>query len=111
MDMNTLPIEELRKLLTAVSEHGNKHLVDVESDLKQAAFLLNEAVETLGASFLALDSQIESQKAILAKAQATQSLDAATNASLEDMQAQIQTQIQQVVTLSLIHISEPTRPY
>jgi len=41
--MNTLPIHELRTLLAAVASHGDQHLLEVESDLQQTAFLLNES--------------------------------------------------------------------
>jgi hypothetical protein len=43
--MKTLPIEELRELLAAVSRHGDWHLLEIETDLQQTAFLLNEAIE------------------------------------------------------------------
>lgn len=54
MGMNTLPVAELRSLLVAVSEHGKQHLTEVEADLQQTAFLLNEAIEKLGKSFMAV---------------------------------------------------------
>ena len=52
--MKTLSIDEIRSLLTAVSNHGNQHLVEVESDLMQTTYLLNEAIEKLGASFMGI---------------------------------------------------------
>lgn len=98
MDMNTLPITELRKLLTAVADHGNSHLVDIESDLKQAAFLLDEAIAKLGESFMALDQQISAQKTVLSNLQYNANVEAADRESLASAQAEIQHQIQQVVT-------------
>lgn len=54
MGMKTLPIAELRSLLVAVSEHGKQHLSEVETDLQQTSFLLSEAIEKLGKSFMAV---------------------------------------------------------
>lgn len=93
MAMNTITISELRKLLTVVTEHGNKHLVDVEADLKQAAFLLNEAIDKLGTSFLHLDQKIVEQKQMMDASPSN-----ANSESLASIQAEISAQIQQVVT-------------
>lgn len=98
MDMNTLPIAELRKLLTAVSEHGNTHLVAIEADLKQAAFLLDEAIAKLGESFFALDQQISAQKTVLSSLNAKDGIDEVNTESLTSSQDKIQEQIQEVVT-------------
>lgn len=98
MDMNTLPITELRKLLTAVSEHGNRNLVQIESDLKQAAFLLDEAIAKLGDSFMVLDQQISAQKTVLASLQTKANLGQADQVTLASSQAEVQAQIQQVIT-------------
>jgi hypothetical protein len=62
MSMNTLPITELRSLLSAVSSHGRQHLVEVEADLKQTTDLLSEAIEKLGASFLAVHEAVMKQQ-------------------------------------------------
>lgn len=98
MDMNTLPIAELRKLLTAVSDHGNKHLVAVEADLKQAAFLLDEAIAKLGDSFMALDQQITAQEKVLSNLKTSDGIDDTESEALASSQAEVQQQIQQVVT-------------
>lgn len=65
MEMNTLPITELRALLAAVSQHGEQHLLEVESDLQQTAFLLDEAIGKLSASFLKVHELIEKQQKLL----------------------------------------------
>ncbi len=98
MDMNTLPITELRKLLTAVSEHGNKHLVAIESDLKQAAFLLDEAISKLGDSFMALEQQISVQETTISNLKKTDGIDENNRQTLASSQAEVHQQIQQVVT-------------
>lgn len=53
---------QVKRLLTGVSDHGRQHLLEVETDLVQTAFLLGEAVEKLGASFFALHAAVSSQQ-------------------------------------------------
>ena len=53
---------QVKRLLTGVSDHGKQHLLEVEADLVQTAFLLGEAVEKLGASFFALHSAVTAQQ-------------------------------------------------
>jgi len=53
---------QVKRLLTGVSDHGRQHLLEVETDLVQTAFLLGEAVEKLGASFFALHAAVRSQQ-------------------------------------------------
>lgn len=65
MEMKTLPITELRKLLAAVSDHGKQHLIEVEADLLQTTFLLSEAIETLGASFTTVHEAVTEQQQVL----------------------------------------------
>ena len=62
MASNRLPVAELRALLTAVSEHGSQHLLEVEADLKQTTFLLSGAIEKLSSSFMAIHEAIISQQ-------------------------------------------------
>jgi hypothetical protein len=65
MNMNTLPIAELRSLLAAVSDHGKQHLIEVEADLQQTTFLLSEAIEKLGVSFMAVYDAVSQQQAVI----------------------------------------------
>ncbi|MBC3886661.1 chemotaxis protein [Undibacterium griseum] len=48
----------VKQLLSGVSDHGNAHLSEVETDLAQTALLLGEAIEKLGMSFLSLHSAV-----------------------------------------------------
>jgi hypothetical protein len=59
--MKTLPISEVKSLIAAVSEHGKQHLVEVEADLLQTTYLLNEAIEKLGKSFMAVHEAVIAQ--------------------------------------------------
>ena len=63
--MKTLPITEVRSLLTAVAEHGKQHLAEVESDLQQTTYLLSKAIEKLGASFIAVHTAVTNQQKIV----------------------------------------------
>ncbi len=53
---------QVKRLLSGVSDHGKQHLLEVETDLVQTAFLLGEAVEKLGASFFALHAAVSAQQ-------------------------------------------------
>jgi hypothetical protein len=44
----------VKRLLSGVSDHGKKHLTEVETDLRQTELLLEEAVEKLTRSFMAI---------------------------------------------------------
>ena len=54
---------KVMRLLSAVSEHGDRHLVELEQDLVQMDALLAEAIGKLVASFMALNQSIEAQQA------------------------------------------------
>ncbi len=58
----TVPVAELKQLLTAVSDHGAQHLVEVETDLNQTIFLLSGAIERLGDSFMNIHKAITAQQ-------------------------------------------------
>jgi len=51
--------------LTSLSDHGNQHLTEVETDLVQTTYLLSEAIEKLGASFMAIHEGIAAQKELV----------------------------------------------
>ena len=53
---------QVKHLLSGVSEHGLQHLAEVETDLIQTALLLGEAIEKLGASFVAIHGAVTAQQ-------------------------------------------------
>ncbi len=53
---------QVKQLLSGVSDHGNAHLLEVETDLAQTTLLLGEAIEKLGVSFMALHAAISSEQ-------------------------------------------------
>jgi hypothetical protein len=52
----------VKRLLSGVSDHGKKHLTEVETDLIQTELLLEEAIEKLTASFMAIHSAVDAQQ-------------------------------------------------
>jgi hypothetical protein len=63
--MKTLPIKEVRSLLSSVIEHGQQHLSEIEADLSQTTYLLTHAIENLSNSFLSVHAAVvEQQKSL-----------------------------------------------
>lgn len=48
----------VKRLLSGVSMHGRRHLTEVETDLLQTELLLEEAIDKLTASFMAIHSTV-----------------------------------------------------
>lgn len=96
--MKTLPIYELRALLAAVSQHGDRHLLEIESDLQQTAFLLNEAIEKLSNSFMAIHGQLLEQKSRLEVLQQEGALTETAKETLSAYEKRIGDEVNNVVT-------------
>lgn len=62
MTSKTVPVAELRQLLTAVSDLGSQHLVEVETDLNQTTYLLSGAIEKLSDSFMSIHQAVTTQQ-------------------------------------------------
>ncbi len=58
---------QVKRLLTSLSDHGNQHLTEVETDLVQTTYLLSEAIEKLGASFMAIHAGVSAQQEVLSQ--------------------------------------------
>jgi hypothetical protein len=52
----------VKRLLSGVSEHGKKHLTEVETDLRQTELLLVEAIDKLTSSFMAIHTAVGAQQ-------------------------------------------------
>ncbi|MBJ7313854.1 chemotaxis protein [Rugamonas sp. CCM 8940] len=52
----------VKRLLSGVSDHGKKHLTEVETDLIQTGLLLEEAIEKLSFNFMAIHQAVEGQQ-------------------------------------------------
>jgi hypothetical protein len=53
---------QVKRLLSGLSDHGSQHLTEVETDLVQTTYLLSEAIEKLGASFMAIHEGVSAQQ-------------------------------------------------
>jgi len=53
---------QVKRFVSNVSEQGSQHLTEVETDLVQTTFLLGEAIQKLGASFMAIHEAVCSQQ-------------------------------------------------
>lgn len=62
MKKNKLLGSQVKNLLSNLSDHGTLHLTEVETDLMQTSFLLGEAIEKLGASFMAIHEAVTAQQ-------------------------------------------------
>lgn len=96
--MKTLPIEELRELLAAVSRNGNWHLLEIETDLQQTTFLLNEAIEKLSTSFMNVYAQLTEQQAFVKALAETGKLPSGLVQQLQGYQDNIGQEVNKVVT-------------
>jgi hypothetical protein len=56
----------VKRLLSGVSDHGKRHLTEVETDLLQTHLLLEEAIEKLTQNFMAIHDAVTSQQATIA---------------------------------------------
>ena len=57
----------VKRLLSGVSVHGRRHLTEVETDLLQTELLLEEAIEKLSASFMAIHGTVAARQAAIDK--------------------------------------------
>ncbi|MBQ5948127.1 chemotaxis protein [Massilia sp. ST3] len=55
----------VKRLLSGVSVHGRRHLNEVETDLLQTELLLEEAIDKLTGSFMAIHSAVGSRQATI----------------------------------------------
>ncbi len=98
MEMKTLPINELRGLLAAVSTHGKQHLLEVEADLFQTTFLLSEAIEKLSASFATVYETVSLQQQVLEALAAKHSLEKEVLEQLDAFKHKISDEVNSAVT-------------
>jgi hypothetical protein len=52
----------VKRLLSGVSDHGRRHLTEVETDLVQTNLLLEEAIEKLTGSFMAIHRTVDARQ-------------------------------------------------
>jgi len=65
MTANKTSTRHIKELLSGVSEHSNRHLSEVETDLIQTNILLQEAIAKLSASFMAIHEAVSAQQQVV----------------------------------------------
>ena len=98
--MNTahLPVVELQRLLSQVSEHGSQHLFGAEADLEQTLHLLEQAIKTLSSGFISINQLVQEQQQLVADKLQQSGVDASQCADLVAVQENINQQINTVIT-------------
>lgn len=89
---------QLRRLLSGLSDHGHQHLTEVETDLVQTTILLGEAIDKLGASFMAIHKAVCGQQEAIEKLLATNVPTPELAEQLKSMQSEIDLHVNSAVT-------------
>lgn len=84
---------QLQQLLTAISIHGNQHILEIQRDLAQTNNLLEEAIRKLSESFLAIHQGLSSHQNLAADL-----LDGQSGKELTRLQAEINQHINAAIT-------------
>lgn len=88
----------MKRLLSGVSDHGGKHLSEVETDLTQTGLLLEEAVERLTTSFMAIHQVVDAQQNSVNQLLAGRTLSSEDSARLGDMAGEISGHVNAAIT-------------
>jgi Zn-dependent oligopeptidase len=89
---------QIKSLLAGLAGQGNQHLTEVETDLVQTTFLLNEAIGQLGNSFLAIHEGVTKQQMLLDLVQSGASLSPEQQEKMKTIQAEIAQHVNAAVT-------------
>jgi putative NIF3 family GTP cyclohydrolase 1 type 2 len=88
----------MKRLLSGVSEHGRKHLSEVETDLVQTELLLEEAVDRLTRSFIAIHHAIDARQQAINALLAGGAVSAEETARLGNMRGEISEHVNSAIT-------------
>lgn len=88
----------MKRLLSGVSEHGRKHLSEVETDLMQTELLLEEAVGRLTSSFLAIHQAVDARQDGINRLLAGGTVSPEETARLGDMSGEISEHVNSAIT-------------
>lgn len=88
----------VKRLLSGVSDHGKKHLTEVETDLIQTELLLEEAIEKLTTSFMAIHSAVGARQETIDLLLAGGAPSAENSAHLAGMTDEIGTYVNSAIT-------------
>ncbi|MFA9217336.1 MAG: hypothetical protein ACEQSK_09545 [Sphingomonadaceae bacterium] len=88
----------VKRLLSGVSDHGRKHLTEVETDLIQTGLLLEEAIEKLSFNFMAIHQAVEAEQDTIRLLLAGGTPSDEARAKLEALHGQVGTHVNAAVT-------------
>jgi hypothetical protein len=88
----------VKRLLSGVSAHGRRHLTEVETDIVQTTLLLEEAVEKLTSSFMAIHRVVDARQDAINRLLAGQAPSAEDSACLTAMAGEIGQHVNMAIT-------------
>ena len=88
----------VKRLLSGVSDHGKRHLTEVEADLIQTELLLEEAIEKLTTNFIAINAAVGAQQDTISLLLAGGKPDPQQAAGLEAMSGQVGVHVNAAIT-------------
>jgi molecular chaperone DnaK (HSP70) len=88
----------VKRLLSGVADHGRRHLSEVENDLLQTTLLLEEAVEKLTASFMAIHQTVGARQEAIDRLLAGQAPSAEDSACLTAMSGEVGKHVNSAIT-------------
>jgi hypothetical protein len=88
----------VKRLLSGVSDHGRRHLSEVETDLLQTELLLEEAVDKLTHSFMAIHSAVGARQDAINRLLAGAAPSAQDCAQLSGMSGEIGQHVNTAIT-------------
>jgi hypothetical protein len=88
----------VKRLLSGVSDHGRRHLTEVETDLVQTEVLLEEAIERLTASFMAIHQAVGARQQAIDRLLAGATPSSDERAHLSAMSGEIGAHVNSAIT-------------
>ncbi|HEY0064555.1 MAG TPA: chemotaxis protein [Telluria sp.] len=88
----------VKRLLSGVSDHGKRHLTEVETDLIQTQLLLEEAIDKLTSSFMAIHSVVGARQALVDQLLDGAALTDAQRAQLGGMAGEVGAHVNAAIT-------------
>jgi hypothetical protein len=88
----------VKRLLSGVADHGRRHLAEVETDLLQTELLLEEAIDKLTSSFLAIHAAVGARQALVDRLLAGEALSGDERGALARMAGEIGQHVNLAVT-------------
>ncbi|SFF93160.1 hypothetical protein SAMN05518865_106130 [Duganella sp. CF458] len=88
----------VKRLLSGVSDHGRRHLTEVETDLLQTNLLLEEAIDKLTRNFMAIHEAVSAQQATIELLLQGGDPSAEDKARLQEMNEQVSGYVNAAIT-------------